>query len=292
MSVKRSNHRPNDPLGPWSGWHPTASCRECEDAAKRERSKARIQVRRGTYRGCDGWHILGKDSRGASVRIFSEHEPEARRMAGEIRAGRQPHFDQTIARSAAQVQCDGCIDADRVRTRECFCTPQQLERKRAELVAEVRAELLAEFEAKFAPELRAIADRLRETAQGLRKYGDGKSKGTEGAEQMKKKEINFEVTRDEQYLIDEIVARAVKLAGGPRKCNVLSLTMDITAVHCNGNPLRLEELLRADDFNLAHDVFGIQHHLDRSTGALTGHFSPRFTSVTPRAKVVRGGVRP
>lgn len=53
--------------------------------------------------------------------------------------------------------------------------------------------------------------------------------------------------------------------------------MDVIAVHMNGRPLRLEALLAADDFNFAHDVFGIRRHLDRDTGELTQCFVPRFS---------------
>lgn len=53
--------------------------------------------------------------------------------------------------------------------------------------------------------------------------------------------------------------------------------MDITAVHANGNPLKLAELLATDDFNFTHDVFGITRHIDRETGKLGGCFVPRFS---------------
>lgn len=53
--------------------------------------------------------------------------------------------------------------------------------------------------------------------------------------------------------------------------------MDIRACHANGTPLRLEELLRADDGNFGHDVFGIRRYIDRTTGQLTDCFLPRFT---------------
>lgn len=55
------------------------------------------------------------------------------------------------------------------------------------------------------------------------------------------------------------------------------LLMDIEAVHCNGNQLRLDELLAADEFNFGHDMSGICNCLDRSTGKLTRGFSPRFS---------------
>jgi hypothetical protein len=60
-----------------------------------------------------------------------------------------------------------------------------------------------------------------------------------------------------------------------------NLTMDLTAVHANGNPLRLAALLAADDFNFAHDVYGIQQHINRNTAKLENHFSPRFSMPDP-----------
>lgn len=59
---------------------------------------------------------------------------------------------------------------------------------------------------------------------------------------------------------------------------MIDIQMDLSAAHANGNPLRLDELLEADDFNLLHDVLGIRRHLDRETGKLTGCFSPRFSA--------------
>jgi hypothetical protein len=55
------------------------------------------------------------------------------------------------------------------------------------------------------------------------------------------------------------------------------IDMDIVATHCNGNPLRLQSLFVADDFNFLHDVSGIARHLNRDTGKLEGFFSPRFS---------------
>ena len=52
--------------------------------------------------------------------------------------------------------------------------------------------------------------------------------------------------------------------------------MDIAAVHIV-NPLRLEELLNADDFNFFHDVVGIRDNLNRRTGKLENCFIPRFS---------------
>jgi hypothetical protein len=89
---------------------------------------------------------------------------------------------------------------------------------------------------------------------------------------------SFSTSAEDAKLIRLIVDRAMEhrgavAAGLDRMC----LSMDITAAHCNGNPLRLLELLNADAFNFTHDVFGIVRHIDRETGKLGGCFRPRFT---------------
>lgn len=50
-----------------------------------------IQVRRKTYRGTDGWLIVGRpDPRShARVSIFTETETSARRIAAKVRAGQE-----------------------------------------------------------------------------------------------------------------------------------------------------------------------------------------------------------
>lgn len=91
-------------------------------------------------------------------------------------------------------------------------------------------------------------------------------------------DISFKTTSEESELIDAIIDRAEKLAQeNNRKFDYVSCRMDITAVHANGNPLLLLDLLSADDFNFAHDVFGIEDHLNRQTGILEDFFSPRFS---------------
>lgn len=49
-----------------------------------------------------------------------------------------------------------------------------------------------------------------------------------------------------------------------------SIMMDLCAVQNSSTPLDLDRLLAADDFNFAHDVFGIERHLDRSEASPTG----------------------
>lgn len=91
------------------------------------------------------------------------------------------------------------------------------------------------------------------------------------------REVSFDVTREEALTIRAIVERADKLAKEhDASVDKLSLSMDITACHANGCPLELERLLAADDFNFAHDVFGIMRHMNRETGRLGDCFLPRF----------------
>lgn len=87
--------------------------------------------------------------------------------------------------------------------------------------------------------------------------------------------ISFDVTANEQRLINGIARRAMKISRPG--ITEQGWRMDITATHANGNPLRLADLLNADDFNFAHDVYGIEATLDRTTGKLGNGFSPRYS---------------
>lgn len=91
--------------------------------------------------------------------------------------------------------------------------------------------------------------------------------------------VSFDVIEADAKVIRKIAtrARALETAHGGRARTAMDWWMDITAAHANGNPLRLAELLKTDDFNFMHDVFGICRHLDRRSGQLTGFFSPRFS---------------
>jgi hypothetical protein len=88
------------------------------------------------------------------------------------------------------------------------------------------------------------------------------------------KQINWSVTKEDALLISKIVKRAVKIGIGQGV--PMDMHMAITACHLNGTPLKLKELLEADDFNLMHDVCGIQRNINRTTGELENCFLPRF----------------
>src|SRR5688500_17681889 len=102
--------------------------------------------------------------------------------------------------------------------------------------------------------------------------------------------VSFDVNREEAAVIWDIAHRAVQqirktlvATTGRVESEMLRVkdwAIDVTAVHENGCPLRLRELLLADDLNFAHDVFGIRRHLDRDTGHLRGYFVPRFAQPT------------
>ena len=84
-------------------------------------------------------------------------------------------------------------------------------------------------------------------------------------------EIDFSTSDEDKALIDQILDRAEQM-GHLKKRNRLNSEMDITACHLNGTPLRLAEWLHADDFNFLHDLYGIDSHMDRTTGRLAGCF--------------------
>jgi hypothetical protein len=86
--------------------------------------------------------------------------------------------------------------------------------------------------------------------------------------------VRFDSTPEDQKIIKEIARRAAQEMG----VDFTETEMDITAVHLNGCPLRLQDLLDAPAFHFAHDIRGIGRHLDRRTGALTDFFLPRFAA--------------
>lgn len=89
--------------------------------------------------------------------------------------------------------------------------------------------------------------------------------------------IKWDVSLEEMDLIVAIAKRAVKMANELGvDYNQMTAVMDINATHANGTPLRLAELLAADNANFSHDVFGIRRHIDRTTGKLGGCFLPRY----------------
>lgn len=88
-------------------------------------------------------------------------------------------------------------------------------------------------------------------------------------------DISFDAGYYDSILIRRI-ARRWKAMSDDRR-DIMEINMDVTATHCNGNPLRLQDMIDADNFNFAHDMHGIYRHLNRKTGKLENCFLPRFT---------------
>lgn len=86
--------------------------------------------------------------------------------------------------------------------------------------------------------------------------------------------INWSTSRGELETIRRIVKRAHEEA--PGMFDTMTLTMDLTACHCNGCPIKLAKLAEADGYDFIHDVAGISQHIDRVTGELGGCFLPRY----------------
>lgn len=105
---------------------------------------------------------------------------------------------------------------------------------------------------------------------------------SETTSQAQKSEVSFDVNGTDAALIRKIAKRTLAIyeaLGAPKRFkNKIAIEMDIAACHANGNPLNLEKLLAADDFNFEHDVFGIRDTIDRETGKLTCFFSPRCSA--------------
>jgi len=82
------------------------------------------------------------------------------------------------------------------------------------------------------------------------------------------------MTRKEEFIvIGKIVDRAVI---NEPTIDRLSLVMDLDFVN-QSNPLKLEDLLNADEGNFWHDISGINAHFNRQTKQLENSFLPRFS---------------
>ena len=87
----------------------------------------------------------------------------------------------------------------------------------------------------------------------------------------------------EATAIRKIADRAVTMAASMgARLEHSDVAIALTACHLNGCRLALGWLEAAEDLHFAHDVFGILEHMDRESGTLRHHFTPRAASVARR----------
>jgi hypothetical protein len=90
--------------------------------------------------------------------------------------------------------------------------------------------------------------------------------------------IKWTTIPEEAELESKIARRAVTMARQLKtEYKLMDCIMDLDACHNNGCPLKLQELLNAEDVNIAHDVGGIHNNLNRKTGQLENCFLPRYS---------------
>jgi hypothetical protein len=94
-------------------------------------------------------------------------------------------------------------------------------------------------------------------------------------------EVKLTASKIEKHYIERIAKKFIAIYKDLHpevKVSTLDVEMDVTAVHCNGNKLKLYELLYvADRMNFLHDVVGIINKVDRNTGQLKDCFVPRYS---------------
>ena len=82
------------------------------------------------------------------------------------------------------------------------------------------------------------------------------------------------LNKEEMILINKIVKRGFPLMKD-HYISILDMTMDIDAAN-NDIPLKLNDLLIADDLNFYHDIMGIYNNINRNTKKIDNCFLPRY----------------
>jgi hypothetical protein len=94
----------------------------------------------------------------------------------------------------------------------------------------------------------------------------------------KKEQISFEVSAADAIGIKQVIQKAVSLKL-IKRTERMHHEMNLCAVVAQGCPIDFARMLDNNargNFDFAHDLFGIDRHIDRSTGRLSGCFVPRF----------------
>ena len=96
--------------------------------------------------------------------------------------------------------------------------------------------------------------------------------------------INWKISKHDAEEIHHIAKRVIEALDYPD--DILTLEMDLTACHLNGNPLDLASFADAVhdlptrngySTDVIHDIYGIRRHINRETGKLENFFVPRFS---------------
>ena len=75
---------------------------------------------------------------------------------------------------------------------------------------------------------------------------------------------------------DDKIAQIARRAAAIIGCDSITIMMDLTYCIEGGCNLRLDDMLNAKEFDLMHDIFGINKYLNHATFQLEGGFWPRF----------------
>lgn len=90
--------------------------------------------------------------------------------------------------------------------------------------------------------------------------------------------LNWKSTKDDIEIMGKIATRYIDMAQQLNiKIDRMTLLMDIEACNNNGCPLKLNDLLEAQNSEFLHDISGIQNNINRQTGKLENCFRPRYT---------------
>lgn len=87
--------------------------------------------------------------------------------------------------------------------------------------------------------------------------------------------ISFNVEKYEMELIKKICERVDDFPVICAMQDKIVWLMDLTACHANGCRINLIKLLKAPDFDFAHDICGIRKNINRQTGVIENCFLPR-----------------
>ena len=82
--------------------------------------------------------------------------------------------------------------------------------------------------------------------------------------------LNFHCSPQDMALIVKCGARCYDIVhnGHGVECDAMLQAMNLAAVHCNGRPMKLLQLLMADNADFIQDMGNIHHWLNTETGKL------------------------